>query len=140
MATSAANERVFSMDEHVVNSRRASLRSSFVNDILFLKSALKARSAQCWLKFHIYLTTFFKNFCWFWIEHWISCYKHNFQGTYVFQGTIFRRTVAGAHLGRKQRGVERVRSLRLPRPPTLSMLSLQPCRSFEWCFVYSLHI
>jgi len=42
MATGAANERVFSMDEHVVNSRGASLKRSSVNDILSLNSALKA--------------------------------------------------------------------------------------------------
>ena len=37
MAISAAADRVFSMDDHVVNSRRENLKRSSVNDILFFK-------------------------------------------------------------------------------------------------------
>jgi len=36
MATIAASEQVFSMAGHVVNSRRANLKSSSVNDISYL--------------------------------------------------------------------------------------------------------
>jgi len=43
MATSTVSERVFRMAGHVVNSRRANLKSSSVNDILFFNSALKAK-------------------------------------------------------------------------------------------------
>ena len=68
MATSAANdERVFSIDDHVVNSRRETLKSSPVNDILF-SAVLWERSAEVWLVSTFLLLVFFKTFRWLWIE------------------------------------------------------------------------
>ena len=67
MATSAASERVFSMARYVVNSRRANVKSSSVNDILFFNSAFKAKNGALEVvqkASHYYLTVFFKNFCW----------------------------------------------------------------------------
>ena len=43
MATSSASERVFSHAGHVVSARRSCLKSSSVNDVLFLNSALRAK-------------------------------------------------------------------------------------------------
>jgi len=44
MATNAASERVFSMAGHALNSGRANLRSSSVNDIILFNSPLKAKN------------------------------------------------------------------------------------------------
>ena len=41
MATSAANEWVFSMDGHVMNSRRSNLKTLSVNDILIFNRAVE---------------------------------------------------------------------------------------------------
>ena len=43
MATSAASERNFSLAGHVVSERRATLRSSSVNDILFVNGSLRSK-------------------------------------------------------------------------------------------------
>jgi len=43
MATSAASERVFGMAGHVVNGRRAKLKCSSMNGILFINSAINAK-------------------------------------------------------------------------------------------------
>jgi len=68
MATSAASERVFSMDGHVVNSRRANLMSSSVSDKLFFNSALKVtKCSRLTKRFHIFKVSF-KSFCWLWNE------------------------------------------------------------------------
>jgi len=57
MTTSAANERVFSMDGQVVNGREANTKRFSVNDILFKRCSVKAA-----LKFdyvsHFYFTVF----------------------------------------------------------------------------------
>jgi len=53
MATTVASEQVFNMAGHVVNRRRANLKSSSVNDILFFSSAAKAKKrARLTKKFH----------------------------------------------------------------------------------------
>jgi len=71
MAISFAGEQAFSNGWDVVNSRRANLNSSSVNDILFFKSAFKPKNKA--LKVdqkvsHICFTVFFKSFCWLWSE------------------------------------------------------------------------
>ena len=43
MSTSSASERNFSLAGHVVSARRSSLKSSSVNNILFLNSAKRAK-------------------------------------------------------------------------------------------------
>jgi len=68
MATSAANERVFSIDGHVVNSRRANLKSSSVNDILFFSSALRKKRWRLTQVSHFYFAVFIKSFRWLWNE------------------------------------------------------------------------
>jgi len=66
MATKAAGERVFNMAGHVFNSRRAKLKSSSVNDILFFNSAFKAKKDfKVDQKVpHLYVPAFLKSFCW----------------------------------------------------------------------------
>jgi len=44
MATGTAHERVFGMDGHAMNSRRANLQSSSMNDVFFVNSELKAET------------------------------------------------------------------------------------------------
>jgi len=44
-ATGAANERMFTIDGHAMNSRGANSKSSSVNDILFFNSALRKKEA-----------------------------------------------------------------------------------------------
>lgn len=44
MSTSAASERNFSLAGHVVSAKRANLKGSSVNNILFLNSALRQKS------------------------------------------------------------------------------------------------
>ena len=43
MSSSSASERNFSLAGHVVSARRSSLKSSSVNNILFLNSAIRAK-------------------------------------------------------------------------------------------------
>ena len=54
MTTTAAGERVLCMAVHVVTSRRANLKSSSVNEVLFFYSALR-KNAEIWLELHILL-------------------------------------------------------------------------------------
>ena len=61
MATSAAYERMFSIYDNVVNSRRANLKGSSVNDILFVNSALRIKRWSL-IRFQIFA------FCWLWNE------------------------------------------------------------------------
>jgi len=71
MASSADNLRVFRMDGHVVNSRRANLNSLSVNDMLFFNIALKAEKEVFKVDYevsHFHFTLFFKRFCWLWNE------------------------------------------------------------------------
>ena len=46
MSTSSASERNFSLAGHVVSARRSSLKSSSVNNILFLNSAIRAKRTR----------------------------------------------------------------------------------------------
>ena len=65
MATSTANGQVFSMAEHVINSRRANLKSLSVNDILFFNSAFKDKNKMFKVGrkvSHFYLTVMFDTF------------------------------------------------------------------------------
>jgi len=50
MAASTVNERVFSMNGHVVNSKRANLNRSPVNDILFFNSRRTLKAEKETLK------------------------------------------------------------------------------------------
>ena len=56
VTTNAAGERAFCTAGHVVNSRRANLKSSSVNDVLFFNGALKLRTKPSKLtkRFHIF--------------------------------------------------------------------------------------
>jgi len=77
----AASERVFCKRVtagHVVNSRRANLKSSSVNDILFFNGALKLKTKRSRLtkRFHIFTSP-----CFLWasvgfeMNHWINFQK-----------------------------------------------------------------
>jgi len=54
MPTNAANERVFIIGGHVVNSRKANLKSSLVNDIHFVNSALRKERSILATMFHLF--------------------------------------------------------------------------------------
>jgi len=64
-ATGAANERMFNIDGHAMNSRGANSKTSSVNDILFFNSALRKIEALNFdevLRF--YISVIFKTFRW----------------------------------------------------------------------------
>jgi len=49
-----ADERVFIISGHVVNSRKANSKSSLVNDILIFNSALKKKHSRLDARFYIF--------------------------------------------------------------------------------------
>jgi len=49
-----ADERVFIIGGHVVNSRKANSKSSLVNDILIFNSALRKKHSMFDARFHIF--------------------------------------------------------------------------------------
>ena len=65
MATSAANERLCSIDDDVVNSRRANLKEFFSKRHTFFNSALRNQRLNL-TRFHFFTYSVFQDFRWFW--------------------------------------------------------------------------
>ena len=74
IAASAANERVFSVDDPVVSSRRVIYKSSSVNDILLFNSVLRKKHWSL-TRFHIFIfQRFTRPSVGFEMNHWINCH------------------------------------------------------------------
>jgi len=130
MATSAANEWVFSIDDHVVNSRSAKLKE-FLSERQTLLQQCSEKEKET-LKFdelkHFYLIVFVQAFRWLWNEPLNKlplAMKHT---AWVLSGF---QTVAGAGLGWKQCGAGAGKISWIPAEADLNFAGVERTKNFN---------
>ena len=101
VVTCAASDRGFSMTEHV-NSRRASLKSSSADGMVFSNSAPGAQKEALTVDWKFSVLVFFKSFCWLWNEPFYKLPPASKHVAWLFSG--FQTPVSRVTRGLSQGG------------------------------------